>query len=178
MTLPTTTVGVDEDARTVRALPRANLLPRLCIPWAREAWDRLTRALWAVGLLRSGQHILTFRHLLGLSASGPSDSRRRTRVGCARPPRPASSPTPRGARAVRRPPREVATAQPSGPPCRFPGTVTVDDESAGPGRSVTTIVSGAQVWLHRRIDLRVRRSRHLRRCWRRCGAAATAVAHT
>tara|TARA_B100001123_G_scaffold364284_1_gene422538 strand:+ start:16120 stop:16677 length:558 start_codon:yes stop_codon:yes gene_type:complete len=39
---------------------------------------------------------------------------------------------------------EVAEAQPSGPPHRFAGTVTVDGEGAAAGTSVVAIVDGAQ----------------------------------
>ena len=39
---------------------------------------------------------------------------------------------------------EVAEAQPSGPPHRFAGTVTVDGEAAAAGTSVTAIVNGAE----------------------------------
>ncbi len=39
---------------------------------------------------------------------------------------------------------EVAEAQPSGPPHRFAGTVTIDDAPAAAGTSVTAIVNGAE----------------------------------
>ena len=39
---------------------------------------------------------------------------------------------------------EVAEAQPSGPPHRFAGTVTIDDAPADAGTSVTAIVNGAE----------------------------------
>ena len=39
---------------------------------------------------------------------------------------------------------EVAEAQPSGPPHRFAGTVTLDGEPADAGTSVTAIVNGAE----------------------------------
>ena len=39
---------------------------------------------------------------------------------------------------------EVAEAQPSGPPHRFAGTVTLDGEAAAAGTSVTAIVNGAE----------------------------------
>ena len=39
---------------------------------------------------------------------------------------------------------EVAEAQPSGPPHRFAGSVTLDDEPAAAGTSVTAVVNGAE----------------------------------
>ncbi len=39
---------------------------------------------------------------------------------------------------------EVAEAQPSGPPHRFAGSVTIDDEPAAAGTSVTAVVNGAE----------------------------------
>lgn len=39
---------------------------------------------------------------------------------------------------------EVAEAQPSGPPHRYAGTVTIDGEAAAAGTSVTAIVNGAE----------------------------------